>query len=84
MVGQGAFNAEERREATAGRSPSPTPSGAMTVERRWPPTRVSLVGMASLEGANILTFWKLVMRTILYFGYTASTTIRAGRTSPTT
>ena len=49
VAGQGASSAEERREATAGRSPSPTPSGATSAGRRSLLTRASRAGMASLE-----------------------------------
>ena len=52
MVDQGAFHAEERREATAGRNPSPTPSGATSAVRRWPPTRASPAGMGTPEGES--------------------------------
>ena len=49
MVGQGASNAEEKKEAIAGRSPSPIPSGVTSAERRLPRTKASRAGMASLE-----------------------------------
>ena len=55
MVGQGASSAEERRVATAGKSPSPTPFGVTSVERRLPHTRASRAGMALPEEDSTLT-----------------------------
>ena len=83
MVDQGDFHAEERGEATAGKSLSPTPSGVTSVGKRLPLIRASRAGMASPEEESTSTTGKLVTRTSLCCGCTVSTIIRAGRTSTT-